>query len=144
LDLMAREGVGSGDLAFADSNAWMLAFTRGNLVCALRNAGSRKLPVYNIARTLDEALMRGARDTAAGDSVTASVTAGTDFPLDALIPELAGGSPHLKFFYNSGEVLFDSGRLVYRPTAAGEQELTAMGFDHNGTPAVRQLRLLVG
>lgn len=144
LDLMAREGVGSGDLAFADSNAWMLAFTRGNLVCALRNAGSRKLPVYNIARTLDEALMRGARDTAAGDSVTASVPAGTDFPLDTLIPELAGGSPHLKFFYNSGEVLFDSGRLVYRPTAAGEQELTAIGFDHNGTPAVRQLRLLVG
>jgi hypothetical protein len=57
--------------------------------------------------------------------------------------EPAGLPPTLKLFYGQGEVAWEGGRLVYRATAPGRQEVEVYAVDPAGPASRRSLQVEV-
>lgn len=57
LDFTRRDDSGVGDVTFADAGYTTLLFMLGNLVCVVRNVGSRTFPIHNVAHRLKGELL---------------------------------------------------------------------------------------
>jgi hypothetical protein len=124
----------AGDVAFAGSNRYALAFARGNLVVRLRNAGLDLIPVEAAAAALDAWLIR--RPEAAP---------GPD-PAAGLLPEAEAVSPApfgTKYFADRGNLSALTGTVVLQGAPAGTR-VERIALDHSIGQAAETVELRAG
>lgn len=127
-----REDASLGDVVFTDPQDTFVLSARANVVVLIRNAGRDIIPVIEFARQIDAHLSGKPEQADRVDSLVvpefaAEATASDAPPGSELALPLraarSGRSPMVKFFSRSGEVVAQGDRLVYQPSAAGEQEI---------------------
>jgi hypothetical protein len=138
----------TGDVAFTGHGDTFILFSRANLAVLVRNAGRELLPVFKTAWQFDQHLI--GRPDAKAQKVIPEITRFATAPQVRLLPseerKLQVGSLiglwldaidplqrplWFKFLSRFGEVQVQEGRLVYRPTSAGSQEVTVFAINAN-------------
>lgn len=145
-EITRQDELSVGDIAFADPNQRVLAFARANLVHVIGNAGKELRPVAEIARRLDQELIRKPDIPAEGfnalapevefrrvQAKTSPVKIGTQVDLEVNVVAPAGQEPMYKFFSRSGEIQVENERLEFLPRRIGEQDIEIFAIAPNHT-----------
>jgi hypothetical protein len=129
-----------GDVALAPAGETALVFARANLVVFIANAGSKLVPVRDVARRLDEELTSEPATTVNKTLPSLSLSWGvvTPFQAGTAVPlQLHAADPlekplWYKIHTRLGELVLESGHPIYRPISPGQDQLTVFAFsaDH--------------
>lgn len=146
-----KEQIEVGDVAFGGPEDTFLLFTRANLVLLMRNAGRELISITEIARHFDRDLVskpetmevKVAPEIRRFYSPAIKFQVGVNVPLEVEAFDPLKRPLWYKFFSRFGEVLLEEGRLVYRPTIAGSQEVILFAINANRGSASQVLHLVV-
>jgi hypothetical protein len=138
-----------GDVVFAVPGETALLFARANLAFLIRSAGRQVLPVTEVARQLDRELTARPEVTEArlAPDIRRFALAAPEIQVGVSVPlEIEASDPReerlwFKFFSSAGQVLLEDGKLVYRPLAAGPQQVTVYVINEHRDAASRVLEI---
>jgi hypothetical protein len=141
-----------GDIGFGAAQRRVCLFARANLVCAIRNGGRTMVPAFPAAATLDRLFIDQPEmpptETDRAVSLLAALPdearVGEAVPI--ISPETTASEPSTwyKVFASSGEIRSDEDRVIYQPTATGDQEIAVftVAADQHTSASRRRLGVI--
>ncbi|MHC4618921.1 MAG: hypothetical protein ACYTEQ_14350 [Planctomycetota bacterium] len=146
-----RQDIPVGDVAFSHPGGRIILFARANLVLVLRTIGRTDVPVMDIARQLDVDLTSkpvqsaGLAAPAIRRCQVSEEETEVENPvrLDLDVAQTEETPVMVKIFSKQGQVVFQEGGPVYRPSSSGEEvlEVYAITPDRGVASESAQIRI---
>lgn len=141
--------LGIGDISFTVQNGTSILAARANIVFRFASVGPQRETVGNIARKFDVNLLSKDKKESARvfpeilrfDTEVKESRVDVSQPLNVEAQDPLNRPLWYKFFSPFGEVLLEDNQLVYRPSKAGSQTITAIVFNADGGMARQELKL---
>lgn len=135
-----------GDVAFSTAGRHGVLFARGNLVIAVRNAGSELRDVSGLASALDRHVVDRPEPTPGAPRIRVfrpgpGFEPGRGGPLELDVEHPRQRPVWLKLFSEAGEVYREEGRMMWTRAAPGPARVTLYALAEDGTISSEALDL---